>query len=199
MQRFSRRLIGAGIAVLIAGPWIAGLLAGAARAGESLDGYWMDSDGEVLLKIEPCGYAGMRCGRVAWLRKPLGADGGPLRDFRNPDARLRERLVCGLPVVLHFKKQSDGTWGDGTVYVPDHGMSFSGTAEVLGPTKVKVSGYMLLPIFGSSEVWTRVNRQPPTCEEQAKMIAEHRWSEDTSTWPPLTEASKKPAPPVAAR
>jgi uncharacterized protein (DUF2147 family) len=198
MQRFSRRLIGAGIAALIAGPWIAGpWFAGAALAGESLDGYWMDSDGEVLLKIGQCGNA--RCGKVAWLRKPLGPDGGPLRDFRNPDARLRSRFVCGLPVVIGFKKQSDGTWGDGTVYVPDHGMSLSGSAQVLGPTKVKVSGYMLLPIFGSSEVWTRVNRQPPTCEEQAKMIAEHRWSEDTSTWPPLTEAGKATAPPVAAR
>jgi hypothetical protein len=107
--------------------------------------------------------------------------------------------VCGLPVVIGFKKQPDGTWGDGTVYVPDHGTSFNGYAEVLGPNKVKVSGYVLLPIFGSSEVWTRVNREPPTCEEQAKMIAEHRWTQDTSQWPPLAAAAKKPAPPVAAR
>lgn len=177
-------------------------LAGASvsvRAGETLDGYWMDSDGEVLLEIGRCGNA--RCGKVAWLRKPRGSDGGPLRDVRNPDPKLQPQFVCGMVVVSGFKKQSDGTWGDGTVYVPDHGMSFSGTAQVLGPNHVKVSGYVLLPIFGSSEVWTRVNRQPPTCEEQAKMIAENRWSEDISKWPMLSSApaAAQPTPPMAAR
>jgi uncharacterized protein (DUF2147 family) len=167
-------------------------------AGESLDGYWMDSDGEVLLDIGRCGNA--RCGRVAWLRKPRGADGHPLRDFRNPDPKLQSRFVCGLAVVTGFKKQSDGTWGDGTVYVPDHGMSFSGEAQVLGPNQVKVSGYVLLPIFGSSEVWTRVNRKPPSCEEQAKMIAEGQWSVDITKWPVLSAApAAQPTPPMAAR
>lgn len=160
-----------------------------ARAAENLDGYWMDSDGEVILNIGPCGDA--RCGKVAWLRKPRGADGAPLRDYKNPDEKLQSRFVCGLPVVVGFRKQPDGTWGQGTVYVPDHGMTFSGYAEVLNLNQVKVSGYVFLPLFGSSEVWTRVNRKPPSCEEQAKMIAAGRWSEDTSSWPPL--------PPVAAR
>lgn len=182
--------------------WLAAAIAvipvGAASADEPLDGYWMDSDGEVLLDIGRCGNA--RCGRVAWLRKPRGPDGGPLRDFRNPDPLLQSRFVCGLVVVADFKKQSDGTWGDGSVYVPDHGMTFSGYAEVLDANHVKVSGYFLLPIFGSSEVWTRIDRQPPTCEEQAKMIADGQWSVDISSWPLLTLAPVKPAtPPMAAR
>jgi uncharacterized protein (DUF2147 family) len=161
----------------------------AAYGGENLDGYWMDSDGEVILNIGPCGAD--RCGKVAWLKKPRGPDGGPLRDYKNPDASLQSRFVCGLPVVIGFKKQPDGTWGEGTVYVPDHGTSFSGYAEVMNPTQVKVSGYVLIPLFGSSEIWTRINRKPPSCEEQAKMIATGRWSEDQSKWPPL--------PPVASR
>jgi uncharacterized protein (DUF2147 family) len=177
------------------GYWLAGFAAAAcltaagARA-ESLDGYWMDSHGEVILQFGPCGRD--RCGRVAWLKKPHGPDRGPLRDFRNSDLKLQNRFVCGLVVVTGFKKQPDGTWADGSVYVPDHGMSFSGYAEVLGRNKVKVTGYMLLPIFGSSEVWTRMPRKPPSCEEQAKMIAANKWSEDTTTWPPAP-------PPVATR
>jgi uncharacterized protein (DUF2147 family) len=183
--------------IVCAGAAIVASVAGVA-AGESLDGYWIDSDGEVILAIGQCGPA--RCGKVAWLRKPRGPDGGPLRDFRNPDLKLQNRFVCGLPVVLGFKKQPDGTWGDGTVYVPDHGTSFSGYAEVMGPNHVKVSGYVFLPIFGSSEVWTRINRKPPTCEDQAKMLAAGSWSEDISAWPPLSSAQvKKAAPPMAAR
>jgi uncharacterized protein (DUF2147 family) len=174
MRECARRLA-ASIVALVA--------AHAAHAGESLDGYWIDSDGEVILNIGPCGDA--RCGKVAWLRKPRGADGGPLRDYKNPEAALQSRFVCGMAVVIGFKKQPDGTWGEGTVYVPDHGMSLSGYAEVLSPTQVKVSGFVLLPLFGSSEVWTRVYRKPPSCEEQAKMIAAGKWSEDQSKWPPL--------------
>src|SRR5262245_55761696 len=155
-------------------------LATTSLRAESLDGYWMDSDGEVILQFSSCGRE--LCGRVAWLKKPRGPDRGPLRDFRNPDVKLQSRFVCGLVVVTGFKKQPDGTWANGNVYVPDHGMNFSGYAQVLDRNHVKVTGYMLLPIFGSSEVWTRMPRKPPSCEEQAKMITDGKWSEDTTTW-----------------
>jgi uncharacterized protein (DUF2147 family) len=168
-----------------------------ARAAENLDGFWIDEHGEVILQIGQCGNA--RCGRVAWLKKPRGPDLGPLRDFRNPDPKLQRRFVCGMTVVSGFKKQRDGTWTDGTVYVPDHGMSFSGKAEVLGPNHVRVSGYVLLPIFGSAEVWTRITRVPPSCEEQARMIAAGTWSTDISAWPKITDAPAQNAPPIATR
>jgi uncharacterized protein (DUF2147 family) len=151
---------------------IAGCLAGAAAlivahfpthavARESLDGFWQDSDGEVILEIRPCGSAW--CGKVAWLKQPLGPDGLALRDYRNPDPALRKRPVCGLQVVTDFKKQADGTWGDGTVYVSDEGMSFSGYAEALSPTQIKVTGYVGLAIFGASEVWTKVSKPGEAC------------------------------------
>ena len=169
------------------------------NAAEKLDGYWMDSHGEVILDIRRCGKA--RCGKVVWLRKPRGPDGGPLRDFRNSDSKLRRRFVCGMYVVRDFKKQSGGTWGDGTVYIPDHGITVSGYAQILGSNRVKVTGYFLLPIFGSSEVWTRVKGALPTCAEQAEMIKTGRWIEDLSVWRAKRSAAqeKKPAPPVAAR
>lgn len=121
----------------------------------------MDSDGEVILEVGPCGAA--KCAHVAWLRLPNGPDGKPLLDYRNPDAALQSRPVCGLEVISDFKKQPDGTWGDGTVYVSDLGQSFSGYAEILSPTQVKVRGYVLLPIFGESEVWSRVTKPFDHC------------------------------------
>lgn len=130
-------------------------------AEEALDGYWMDSDGEVILQVTACGAA--RCARVAWLKQPLGPDGTALRDYRNSDPKLANRTVCGLEVITDFKPQKDGTWGGGTVYVPDLGMSFKGYATILSPTQVKVTGYVFLPLFGSSEVWTRVAAPAPSC------------------------------------
>jgi len=194
MRSLARWLSGPVAAVAIAATsWVS------VNAAEKLDGYWMDSHGEVILDIGRCGRA--RCGKVAWLRKPRGPDGGPLRDFRNSDPKLRRRFVCGLYVVKDFKKQGDGTWGDGTVYIPDHGMTVSGYAQVLGPNRVKVTGYFLLPIFGSSEVWTRVTGEIPTCAEQADMIKTGRWIADLSVWRANRSASQtnKSAQPMAAR
>ncbi len=132
-----------------------------AADGGALDGFWMDSDGEVILKVEPCGDA--HCGKVAWLRLPFGPDGQLLLDYRNPDPSLRHRPVCGLEVLSGFKRQEDGTWGDGSVYVSDLGMSFSGYAEVVNPKEVKVTGYVGLKLFGQSEVWKRVEKPFEIC------------------------------------
>ncbi|WP_333795461.1 DUF2147 domain-containing protein [Hyphomicrobium sp.] len=133
-----------------------------AWAANELAGYWMDSHGEVVLETQPCG--GDVCAKVVWLRLPYGPDRKPLKDFRNPDPTLQNRAVCGLRVIDGFAKQPDGTWGGGDVYVPDLGMSFKGYATVLSPTQIEVRGYVLLPLFGSSEVWSKVAKPAYHCE-----------------------------------
>ena len=156
IKGIARRLAGAG--AMLAG---IAAVSGQLRAEESLEGYWMDSHGEVILEVAPCGAA--KCARVAWLRLPNGPDGKPLLDYRNSDTALQKRPVCGLEVISGFTKQPDGTWGGGTVYVSDLGQSFSGYAEILSPTQVNVRGYVLLPIFGESEVWSRVTKPFDHC------------------------------------
>lgn len=135
--------------------------AGVCAAEDPVEGFWMDSHGEVILQIYPCKES--YCGKVAWLRLPLGPDGLLLTDYRNPEPSLRARPVCGLEVLSGFKKQPDGTLADGTVYVSDYGMTFSGYAEMLNPQQVKVTGYVALPIFGQSEVWSKVTKPFPIC------------------------------------
>ena len=161
----------AGITMVMAG-------GAGAMAAENLSGFWMDADGEVIIEWGTCGDS--QCGKVAWLKKPLGPDGLPLRDYRNSDSKLQSRPVCGLEVVSGFKKQPDGTWGGGTVYVSDMGSSYSGYAEVLDATRVKVTGYVLLPIFGESEVWTRVAGPKERCSANAPKAAEPQWTTKTA-------------------
>lgn len=176
-------------------------------ASEALDGFWMDSDGEVILKVEPCGPA--RCGKVAWLRLPLGPDGQLLLDYRNPDPSLRSRPVCGLEVLTGFKRQEDGTWGDGSVYVSDFGMTFSGYAEVLNPKEVKVTGYLGISLFGQSEVWKRVERPFDICWAKppkptapgsagAATAPDNKPAPATKAAAPLPAVTANPAAPSAA-
>jgi uncharacterized protein (DUF2147 family) len=135
------------------------------RAGlaTELDGFWMDSHGEVVLEVEPC--ADAMCAKVVWLRLPYGPDRLPLTDYRNPDTALQQRPVCGMRVITGFTKQPDGTWGGGDVYVPDLGMGFKGYATILSPTQIEVRGYVFLPLFGSSEVWSKVAKPAYHCEK----------------------------------
>ena len=158
------------------------------RAEENLDGFWMDSDGEVILEVGPCGDA--RCGKVVWLKRPLGPDGLPLRDYRNSDPALRTRSVCGLEVVSGFKKQATGDWGEGIVYVSDEGASYSGYAEVLSPKQVKVTGYIGLPIFGASEVWTKVSSPVERCSAKAPESTLPQWTTKTIKAPSPRAKSK---------
>lgn len=156
------------VAMVFSALWLCvlGSVSSAFAAGP-LAGYWMDSHGEVILDIHPCATSPAYCGRVAWLRLPYGPDRKLLTDYRNPDPNLRNRLVCGLEVLTGFTQQEDGKWSDGSVYVSDLGMTFSGHAEVLNPNEVKVTGYVVLPIFGQSEVWTRVTDPVEPCWEAA--------------------------------
>jgi len=187
-----RRLAGA-VAVLV----VSTMGAIGVHAAENLDGFWMDSDGEVILEVGPCG--DRRCAKVAWLRKPNGPDGLPLRDYRNSDPNLRSRPVCGLEVVTGFKRQPDGTWGDGTVYVSDLGASFSGYAEVLSPTSVKVTGYIILPIFGDSEVWTRVSAPFEHCEGRSAKAGGPQRAAKTITAPAARAGLRSGAATTAPR
>ncbi len=141
-------------------------------AATELDGFWMDSHGEVVLEVQPCGVE--MCAKVVWLRLPYGPDRLPLKDYRNPDAALRGRPVCGLRVIEGFKKQPDGTWGGGNVYVPDLGMSFSGYAQILSPTQIEVRGYVLLPLFGQTEVWSKIAKPAYHCERDGVPKAPER-------------------------
>lgn len=160
-----------------------------ALADENLDGFWMDSDGEVVIEIGRCGEN--RCGKVIWLKQPNGPDGLPLRDYRNSDPKLQSRFVCGLQVVTGFQKQSDGSWDGGSVYVSDMGSSYSGRADVLSPTQVKVTGYVGIPFFGESEVWTKVAKPPQRCSNKPPAAAAADSAQDWST--KVAPAGAKPA------
>ena len=173
-------------------PGLAGLgallMLSAASAGEPLDGFWMDSDGEVIVEVKQCGAD--RCATVAWLKQPLGLDGGPLRDYRNPDPALQQRFVCGLNVISGFVKQEDGTFDNGTVYVPDEGKTVSGAAKILDASHIEVRGYVGLKIFGETEVWSRVTAPPRRCTADLPKQA--------GSAPPNPAAAAAPAAPKPA-
>ncbi|MDP6689178.1 MAG: DUF2147 domain-containing protein, partial [Alphaproteobacteria bacterium] len=48
-------------------------------------------------------------------------------------------------------------WNDGTIYNPEDGEIYSCTMTLVDGRTLKVRGDVGLPLFGKTQVWTRVN------------------------------------------
>ena len=136
------------------------------RAGRGdIRGLWIDhrdpQKRKVAVWIEECD--GLLCGHIYWLRKPL-ANGRPKRDHRNPDARLRDRPLCGLRILSGFKRAGDGgTWSAGQIYNPGDGRTFSSTMTLEGDGGLRISGYFGVSLLGKTVQWIRPQEKPGRC------------------------------------
>lgn len=132
------------------------LFAGAtteALSSNDLTGVWVTDDGLGAVEFVACG--AKRCGRIVWLKNPCGGDGKPLRDVNNPDAKARERMLCGLEVVRDLQRQDDGSWDNGTVYDPDEGKTYSVAVKELPGGNLQVTGYWGSKILSETMIWKK--------------------------------------------
>jgi uncharacterized protein (DUF2147 family) len=127
---------------------------------EGVVGTWRTADGRALIEIYSCG--AKICGRVAWLREPNfpaddreGLAGKPRIDRYNPNAELRNRRVLGLRIMEGFMRMGDNRWEQGTIYNADTGRTYRSRMTLLSPDRLDLHGYIGIPLFGKSSIWTR--------------------------------------------
>ena len=125
-----------------------------AAGAADISGFWLTKDGEAVIEMFACEQA-RRCGSVAWLKKPLGADGRPLADVNNTDEKLRNRRVCGLVIAWGLSEQPDGSWGNGRGYDPDDGKSYTVDVALIANDQLSFTGYVGIRLLGRTETWTR--------------------------------------------
>lgn len=128
-------------------------------------GTWFDDTGKGAVQIFECN--GKLCGRIAWLKDPLGEDGRPLHDGYNPDPKQRVRPICGLQVLGGLSRQADGTWDEGWVYDPKVGQSYDAALALNGRDLV-LTGYKGVRFLGKSFTWTKAPPTLPVCETSAR-------------------------------
>ena len=68
---------------------------------------------------------------------------------------LKSRPILGLWVLEGFTAVGDSTWGKGTCYDPKSGNAYRGKIYLLAPDRLELRGYIGIPLFGRSSVWTR--------------------------------------------
>ncbi len=127
------------------------LITVAVRAETPL-GLW-DAGGSHI-EFYHCG--ALLCGRIAALDEPLDEDGKPKLDENNPDPALVARPLLGVDLAAGFSRRSDRQWVDGTIYNPRDGKTYKCKMALQKDGTLKVRGYVGVPLFGKTVVWTRI-------------------------------------------
>lgn len=117
-------------------------------------GVWLHANKRIQIEIAPCG--DRLCGKIIWFKWPNDAQGQPLVDLKNSDRALRTRPLLGLAVLNGLRRADDGTWEDGKIYNPDDGGNYHALMSIQNDGTLRVRAYVLLPIFGETQLWTRV-------------------------------------------
>ena len=143
------------------------LLAGSASAQPSgVMGTWLTASGVAQVRIGPCSdpSAGALCGFIVGLINPKGPDGKVVApdaavDYRNENASQRGRKVLGMPLIWGFKATSDpNTFEGGQIYNGENGKIYSANISLQPDGKLRLRGYVGSPMFGETQLWTRVSQ-----------------------------------------
>jgi uncharacterized protein (DUF2147 family)/fucose 4-O-acetylase-like acetyltransferase len=141
-----------------------GVVAAVRASAATPVGLWYAEGGAAKVAIERCGDE--LCGRVVWLRSPLDDDGCELRDRLNPDPMLRARRVEGLEILRGLARRPDGTWANGRIYDPASGSTYTCQLTLDGENRVRLRGYVGIPLIGRTTTWTRVGAKRRLCGQE---------------------------------
>jgi uncharacterized protein (DUF2147 family) len=131
----------------------------------SVMGTWLTQSGVAQVRIAPCQSPGQGpiCGTIVGLINPKGPNGQGVApeaatDYRNPDPGLRGRKVLGMPLIWGFKATSDSnSFEDGQIYNGENGKTYNANISLQPDGKLRLRGYVGSPLFGETQLWTRVN------------------------------------------
>lgn len=129
-------------------------MAQATTSAASPVGLWQTEGGKSHVRIYPCG--AQLCGQIVWLREPLGKDGQPKLDTKNPEAAKRTQKIVGLQMLWNFvKSSSPNEWESGRIYNPEDGETYKSTMKLRPDGKLEVRGYVGISLLGKSQYWER--------------------------------------------
>ena len=138
----------------------AALATTSARAqAPSILGYWREPKGAVM-RVAPCD------GKVCIWIVVLASGKYPDTDTNNPNPKLRSRPICGLRIGRNFTETSPLHAGDGRLYDPRSGHTYSGSMTAEGRV-LHLRGYIGIKLFGRTATWIRVPKPAKICTPPA--------------------------------
>ena len=132
-----------------------GTLISKAQNSKILGVWWNE---EKTSRIEVFEKDGKIFGKIVWLKDDSNPDGSkPRKDYNNPEAKLKSRLLVGVVMLKNLRWDADDNeWDSGEIYDPKSGKTYSCYAELQKDGGLFMKGYVLgMPFLGRSTVWTR--------------------------------------------
>ncbi|HYK77070.1 MAG TPA: DUF2147 domain-containing protein [Daejeonella sp.] len=118
-------------------------------------GIWLNASGEGQIMIYKQG--DKYFGKLGWIKNPNDEKGKPKVDARNPDVSMKTRPILGAEILKDIVYQGNGVWGDGTIYDPKTGKTYSCTIKMTTNDKLDIRGFIGISLLGRTEIWQRVN------------------------------------------
>jgi uncharacterized protein (DUF2147 family) len=127
----------------------------AATGADRIVGTWVTDGGGS--KIEISKKEEKYFGKIVWLKEPNTAEGKPKLDEKNPDEAHKKDPILGLELLRDFTFDGTAAWTGGKIYDPESGSTYKCTIKFNDEGKLDVRGYVGVPAFGRSTVWTRAD------------------------------------------
>jgi len=131
------------------------VLGGKALADEAdaIMGEWYTKDSKALVQVYK--KDNTYSGKIVWLKEPKNEDGSEKLDTNNPDHSRQGKPIIGLKLVNGFVYKGKNKWGEGTIYDPDNGKTYSCKMHLKEANSLKVRGFIGVSLIGRTQVWTR--------------------------------------------
>jgi uncharacterized protein (DUF2147 family) len=139
--------------VAIIGLAMLGTSVSALAQKDKLEGLWFNQEKTAKIQIYRA-VDNKFWGKIVWLAEP-NKNGKPKVDEKNSKASMRSRPVMGLPILSHFVKKDDDTYGDGEIYDPKNGKTYSCTITYRNDKELGIRGYVGVSLLGRTTTWTR--------------------------------------------
>jgi uncharacterized protein (DUF2147 family) len=119
--------------------------AAAPDPARAVSGDWLTEDRTGVIRIAPCpqGLCGSIVGMTEW---PANGD-VPRDQAGHPQ--------CHETILTMRRADGDPPSWSGTILNPNDGNRYDATLHLAGDGTLRLRGYLLIPLFGASQAWTR--------------------------------------------
>lgn len=123
---------------------------------DALLGKWLSSKKRNQVQIYKQG--NKYFGKLVWMVEPNEpGNNKPKMDKENPDEKLRNRPLMGLVLLTNLTYKGHSVWGDGEIYNPEDGKTYSCEVSMKDPNSIDLRGYVMgISFLGKTRTWTRV-------------------------------------------
>ena len=109
-----------------------------AQTNADIVGEWYNAEKDAVITLFEDGRT--ISGKITWMKFPNDKNGNPKIDLLNPDEKLRARARMGMVMMHSFVHIEAKVWGNGKLYDPKKGKTYSGMVTLTDEKTLDLRG-----------------------------------------------------------